>query len=154
MERLSDIVARVEKLEPLVARDEGYVLQAWRAQRAAQGAVQSPVLFTAFAGPSAAARPLTAGAAWCPVRKDARRCGLPTVKPHDFRRFVGTELAKRDLRQAQKAWGTSAGRRPCSTTCWIPCSQGSPRTYFKREGERWALQLPLTPLDRRSPGSC
>ena len=27
------------------------------------------------------------------------------MKPHDFRRFVGTELAKRDIRQAQKALG-------------------------------------------------
>jgi integrase/recombinase XerD len=27
------------------------------------------------------------------------------VKPHDFRRFVGTQLAKEDIRQAQKALG-------------------------------------------------
>jgi len=27
------------------------------------------------------------------------------VKPHDFQRCVGTELAKRDIRQAQKALG-------------------------------------------------
>jgi integrase len=39
------------------------------------------------------------------VRKYARQCGLPAVKPHDFRRFVGTQLAKRDIRQAQKALG-------------------------------------------------
>ena len=32
-------------------------------------------------------------------------CGLPQLKPHDFRRFVGTELAKRNLRQAQRALG-------------------------------------------------
>jgi integrase len=46
-----------------------------------------------------------AGAAWCAVRKYALTCGLPAVKPHDFRRFVGTQLAKRDIRQAQKALG-------------------------------------------------
>jgi integrase len=39
------------------------------------------------------------------VQRAARRLELAHVKPHDFRRFVGTELAKRDLRQAQKALG-------------------------------------------------
>ncbi len=27
------------------------------------------------------------------------------MKPHDFRRFVGTQLAKDDIRKAQKALG-------------------------------------------------
>ena len=49
--------------------------------------------------------PLSVSSAWRVVRKYALQCGLPHVKPHDFRRFVGTELAKRDLRQAQKALG-------------------------------------------------
>ena len=31
--------------------------------------------------------------------------GLPHVKPHDFRRFVGTELARRARRQAPRALG-------------------------------------------------
>ena len=31
--------------------------------------------------------------------------GLEHISPHSFRRFVGTELAKRDIRQAQKALG-------------------------------------------------
>jgi integrase/recombinase XerD len=30
---------------------------------------------------------------------------LGRVSPHDFRRFVGTELAQRDIRLAQKALG-------------------------------------------------
>jgi len=50
-------------------------------------------------------QPLSVSSAWRVVRKYALQCGLPHVKPHDFRRFVGTELAKRDLRQAQKALG-------------------------------------------------
>jgi integrase len=44
-------------------------------------------------------------AAWRAVQKAARRVGLAHVKPHDFRRFVGTELARRDIRLAQKALG-------------------------------------------------
>jgi hypothetical protein len=38
----------------------------------------------------------------------ALQCGLMHVKPHAFRRFVGTELARRDLRQAQRALGAQA----------------------------------------------
>ena len=35
----------------------------------------------------------------------ADQVGLSHIKPHDFRRFVGTQLAKRDSRTAQKALG-------------------------------------------------
>ena len=124
--RISEVVALT--VGQLSARDGGYVLQVlgkgqavpreaplsreayahlqtWLAQRAAQGGGATPVIFTAFAGPRPTARRLTAGAAWCAVRKYALQCGLEHVKPHDFRRFVGTQLAKRDIRQAQKALG-------------------------------------------------
>jgi integrase/recombinase XerD len=124
--RISEVVALT--VGQLSTRDGGYVLQvlgkgqatpreaplsreayahlqAWLAERAAQSGVETPVIFTAFAGPRPTARRLTAGAAWCAVRKYALQCGLPAVKPHDFRRFVGTQLAKRDIRQAQKALG-------------------------------------------------
>jgi integrase len=33
------------------------------------------------------------------------QAGIPHIKPHDFRRFVGTQLAKKDLRTAQKVLG-------------------------------------------------
>lgn len=39
------------------------------------------------------------------VRQYAERAGLWHVKPHDFRRFVGTQLARQDIRKAQKALG-------------------------------------------------
>jgi integrase/recombinase XerD len=91
--------------EAPLSREAYAHLQTWLAQRAAQSGVETPVIFTAFAGPRPTARRLTAGAAWCAVRKYALQCGLPAVKPHDFRRFVGTQLAKRDIRQAQKALG-------------------------------------------------
>lgn len=123
--RISEVVA-LTALQ-LSARDGGYVLQVlgkgqatpreaplsqeayariqtWLAQRTAAG-IETPVLFTAFAGPRLTMRPVTAGAAWCTVRKYARQCALAAVKPHDFRRFVGTQLAKHDIRQAQKALG-------------------------------------------------
>jgi integrase len=35
------------------------------------------------------------------VQRYANAVGLEHVTPHDFRRFVGTQLAKRDIRLAQ-----------------------------------------------------
>ena len=51
------------------------------------------------------AAPITPEAAWKAIVKYAKRAGLEHVKPHDFRRFVGTQLAAKDIRQAQKALG-------------------------------------------------
>jgi len=43
--------------------------------------------------------------AWEMVQRYARKVGLEHIKPHDFRRFVGTQLAKKDIRLAQKQLG-------------------------------------------------
>lgn len=69
--------------------------------------VESDYIFTAFdgRGQRASDRPLSAVAVWQIVRKYASEAGLTNVKPHDFRRFVGTQLARKDIRQAQKALG-------------------------------------------------
>ncbi len=78
-------------------------IQAWLARRP----VESAYLFTSFAGKGhrPTARPMHLSAAWRAVQRAARRLELAHVKPHDFRRFVGTELARRDIRLAQKALG-------------------------------------------------
>src|SRR5712691_3464754 len=83
---------------------EAYMLiEAWLARRP----VDSDAIFTSFAGrgPRATAKPMSPTAVWQAVQQYAAAVGLRHVKPHDFRRFVGTELAKRDIRQAQKALG-------------------------------------------------
>src|SRR5207249_4406239 len=83
---------------------EAYTLiEAWLARRP----VDSDAIFTSFAGrgPRATAHPMSPTAVWQAVQGYAAAVGLRHVKPHDFRRFVGTELAKRDIRQAQKALG-------------------------------------------------
>jgi integrase len=83
---------------------EAYMLiEAWLARRP----VDSAAIFTSFAGrgPRATAKPMSTTAVWQAVQQYASAVGLAHVKPHDFRRFVGTELAKRDIRQAQKALG-------------------------------------------------
>ena len=83
---------------------EAYMLiEAWLARRP----VESAAIFTRFAGrgPRVTAHPMSPTAVWQAVQGYAAAVGLRHVKPHDFRRFVGTELAKRDIRQAQKALG-------------------------------------------------
>jgi integrase/recombinase XerD len=83
---------------------EAYILiEAWLARRP----VESAYLFTSFAGrgPRATGQPMSSTAVWQAVQHYAAAVGLRHIKPHDFRRFVGTELAKRDIRQAQKALG-------------------------------------------------
>jgi integrase len=81
------------------------VITAWLAQR--PGA--SAWVFTRFAGRGGPARltalPLSTTAVRELVQHYAAVAGLAHVTPHDFRRFVGTQLARRDVRQAQKALG-------------------------------------------------
>ncbi len=69
--------------------------------------VESDYIFTAFEGRGQrlSSRPLSAVAIWQIVRKYSLENGLVDVKPHDFRRFVGTQLARTDIRKAQKALG-------------------------------------------------
>ncbi len=69
--------------------------------------VDSEYIFTSFAGRGhrPLAKCLTPEAAWIIVQGYAKRCELEHIKPHDFRRFVGTQLAASDIRVAQKALG-------------------------------------------------
>jgi integrase/recombinase XerD len=70
--------------------------------------VESPYIFTGFGGRGDRApsgKPISRQAAWELVIRYARRAGLNHVKPHDFRRYVGTQLAKQDIRLAQNQLG-------------------------------------------------
>jgi integrase/recombinase XerD len=75
----------------------------WMAHRP----VQSEFIFTSFGGRGdrCASKPISAVGAWLAVQKYAEQIGLSHITPHDFRRFVGTQLARKDIRQAQKALG-------------------------------------------------
>jgi site-specific recombinase XerD len=76
------------------------LIEAWVARRP----VASPYVFTSFGGRGRqpTPRPLDRSAALRIVQHYARLVGLGPRSPHDLRRFVGTQLAKRDIRQAQK----------------------------------------------------
>lgn len=78
-------------------------LEAWIARRP----LASPYLFTAFQGRSLRplAIPLSTRGLRFIVEAYARYAGLAHVSPHGFRRFVGTQLARTDIRMAQKALG-------------------------------------------------
>lgn len=69
--------------------------------------VASPYIFTASdgRGPRWTARPIAEENIEKIIGQYAERAGLQHVKPHDFRRFVGTQLAREDIRKAQKALG-------------------------------------------------
>ena len=93
----------VEYREAPVSREAYRHIRAWLKERP----VASDHIFTAFdgRGQRASSRPMSAVAVWKVVRKYAQGAGLDEVKPHDFRRFVGTQLARGDIRMAQKALG-------------------------------------------------
>src|SRR5262249_13112120 len=57
--------------------------------------IASPYIFTAWdgRGDRSTAAPLSEPAAWKLVQKYAAQIGIEHIKPHDFRRFVGTQLA-------------------------------------------------------------
>lgn len=77
-------------------------IHAWLAARP----IQSEYIFTSFSGRGERplSKPITPQGAWNAVKRIAEPFA-PGVKPHDFRRFVGTQLAKQDLRKAQLALG-------------------------------------------------
>ncbi len=89
--------------EAPLSREAFERIQAWLDARP----VPSDYIFTAFdgRGDRLTARPMSSPAIWKVVRRYALEAGLSDVKPHDFRRFVGTQLAKRDIRKAQRALG-------------------------------------------------
>ena len=86
-----------------LSREAFALIQAWLAARP----LASDYVFTAFdgRGDRLSNRPVSEVAVWKIVRRYALENGLGDIKPHDFRRFVGTQLAGKNLRMAQKALG-------------------------------------------------
>ncbi len=78
-------------------------ITAWLEQRP----TESPFIFTSFPRRSAIPSPdaMSEVAVWKMVQRYAKACNLEHIKPHDFRRFLGTQLAATDIRDAQKALG-------------------------------------------------
>jgi integrase/recombinase XerC len=96
----TDITAR-----PALLSVEAYnAIQSWLEVRP----VVSDHIFTGFGGRGsrdARTNHITPVSGWRIVKYYAEKLGLESIKPHDFRRFVGTTLATTSPRHAQKALG-------------------------------------------------
>ena len=90
-----------------LTREAYAAIQAWLTARP----IESLYIFTRFDGRGEdaharlSAEPLTRQGAWKIIKGYAVRIGLPDVKPHDLRRLVGTELAKKNPRVGQLVLG-------------------------------------------------
>lgn len=91
---------------PLSAEAHSAILD-WLAFRP----ISSPYIFTSTTysretdGILFTSEPLRASAATRRIKVYGAKVGVHNVKAHDFRRFVGTQLAKKDIRVAQKVLG-------------------------------------------------
>ena len=98
---------KTEYREVPLTRETYAAIQAWLAARP----VESPYIFTSFEGRGEkdhhrlTDRPLTRQGAWYIIKHYVTKIGLVDVKPHDLRRLVGTELAKKDPRIGQLVLG-------------------------------------------------
>ena len=82
-------------------------IQSWLTARP----IESPYIFTRFDGRGEgthsrlSAEPLTRQGAWKIIKGYTVKIGLPDAKPHDLRRLVGTELARKNPRIGQLILG-------------------------------------------------
>lgn len=95
--------ADIEPRDAHLSTEAFHLIQIWLAARP----VSSPYLFTSFStrGAIPGTQPISEVTVWNIVQRYAAACDLSHVKPHDFRRFVGTQLAAKDIRKAQVALG-------------------------------------------------
>jgi len=94
----------IEFRDAPLSKEAYEAIQEWLKARS----VDSDYIFTRFEGHGddrLSAEHLSTVSLWRIVRAYAEQCGLEHIKVHDFRRFVGTQLAKKNPHAAQKALG-------------------------------------------------
>lgn len=64
------------------------------------------------------------------IKRYAAEIGMPEIKAHDFRRFVGTQLAKKDIRLAQKVLGHASIATTANNYVLDEFSPGSTDSLF------------------------
>lgn len=90
-----------------MSRQAKQAIDEWLKARSFLG-VDSEFIFTSFGGRGGrdpSSQPMARESAYSMVDRYATGLGLENVKPHDLRRYVGTQLAKKDIRLAQKQLG-------------------------------------------------
>lgn len=88
----------------LLTREAYGAIKLWLSKRNSE----SIYVFTGFRNHTLQStdKAISAVSVWRTVQKYAEKCGLSWIKPHDFRRFVATQLTKEyGLRKAQQALG-------------------------------------------------
>ncbi len=92
-----------EPREAPLSAEAKHAIDAWLEARP----MCSPYIFTASDGRGNrwTGRPMAEENIEKTIARYAEALGLVHVKPHDFRRFVGTQLTREDIRKAQKALG-------------------------------------------------
>ena len=95
-----------EPREVPLSREARQRIERWLQARRSVG-VKVPYIFTGFGGPGVrmTGTPVSTIEASKAVRRYSDEVRPMDVKPHDFRGFVGTQLATRNIRKAQKALG-------------------------------------------------
>lgn len=105
------LVIRAEQGKNLIEDREAHIsveavkaIKKWLARRP----VESAYIFTSFkvkGGSQPLSTPITSVGAWKVIKHAFEKHGVANVKPHDLRRFVATQLAKKDIHTAQMALG-------------------------------------------------
>ena len=98
---------QVDEKPRALADKAKHAIDAWLKVRKTLG-IESEYIFTSFGGSGSrnpTGNPITRMSAWQMVKRYAENLGLDHIKPHDFRRYVGTQLAKKDIRLAQNQLG-------------------------------------------------
>ena len=98
---------QVDEKPRALADKAKHAIDAWLKVRKTLG-IESEYIFTSFGGSGSrnpTGNPITRMSAWQMVKRYAEKLGLDHIKPHDFRRYVGTQLAKTDIRLAQNQLG-------------------------------------------------
>lgn len=101
------IATFLEMKEQVYGKQAKKAIDEWLNTRTGLG-IQSDYVFTGFGGRGSrqpSAKPINRVSAWEIVQRYAKALSLDHIKPHDFRRYVGTQQAKKDLRMAQKQLG-------------------------------------------------
>ena len=103
---------RVDEFRAPMSREAYDAIQAWLAVQP----VESEYIFTGFSGRGSrnpSTKHISPQGAWDMVKRYAARAGVEHVKPHDFRRFVGTQVVK----LYGLEWGKEAlGHKSVATT--------------------------------------
>jgi integrase/recombinase XerD len=97
--------ADIEYRSTHLSKEAYDLIYEWKGRRP----FSSETIFTSFDTRAAIPRdrPMSESSVWRVVQKYAGQCAIPHIKPHDFRRFVGTQILTKtgDIRKAQKALG-------------------------------------------------